>query len=70
MKNANGTGSIIKLSGNRRRPYAVKITTGYTVEGKQVRKIIGYFSSKKEALNCLLEFNQNKNMFLNDITFK
>ena len=31
MKNANGTGSIIKLSGNRRRPYAVKITTGYTI---------------------------------------
>ena len=32
MKNANGTGSIIKLSGNRRRPYAVKITTGYTMQ--------------------------------------
>ena len=70
MKNANGTGSIIKLSGNRRRPYAVKITTGYTIEGKQTRKIIGYFSSKKDALNCLLEYNQNRNIYLNDITFK
>ena len=42
------------ITGNRRRPYAVKITTGYTIEGKQTRKIIGYFSSKKDALNCLL----------------
>lgn len=70
MKNANGTGSIIKLGGNRRRPYAVKITTGYTIDGKQKRKIIGYFSSKKEALNCLLEYNQNKNIFISDVTFK
>lgn len=70
MKNANGTGSIIKLSGNRRRPYAVKITTGYTIDGKQLRKIIGYYANKKDALNCLLEYNQNKNVYLNDVTFK
>ena len=70
MKNANGTGSIIKLNGNRRRPYAVKITTGYTIDGKQLRKIIGYYANKKDALNCLLEYNQNKNVYLNDVTFK
>ncbi len=70
MKNANGTGSIIKLSGNRRRPYAVKITTGYTIDGKQTRKIIGYYTNRKDALNCLLEYNQNKNVYLNDVTFK
>ncbi len=27
MRRANGTGSIVKLSGNRRRPYLVKIST-------------------------------------------
>lgn len=70
MKNANGTGSIIKLSGNRRRPYAVKITTGYTIDGKQSRKIIGYYATKKDALNGLLEYNQNKNIFISDMTFK
>ncbi|WP_300392966.1 integrase [Fusobacterium sp.] len=70
MKNANGTGSIIKLSGKRRRPYALKITTGYTIEGKQLRKIIGYFETRKDALNGLLEYNQNKNIFITDITFK
>ena len=26
MRRANGTGSIVKLSGNRRRPYLVKIS--------------------------------------------
>ena len=70
MKNANGTGSIIKLSGNRRRPYALKITTGYTIDGKQTRKIIGYYATKKDALNGLLEYNQNKNIFISDMTFK
>ena len=70
MKNANGTGSIIKLSGKRRRPYALKITTGYTIDGKQLRKIIGYFETRKDALNSLLEYNQNKNIFISDITFK
>lgn len=70
MKNANGTGSIIKLGGNRRRPYALKITTGYTIDGKQTRKIIGYYATKKDALNGLLEYNQNKNIFISDMTFK
>lgn len=70
MKNANGTGSIIKLGGNRRRPYALKITTGYTIDGKQSRKIIGYYATKKDALNGLLEYNQNKNIFISDMTFK
>lgn len=34
MKMPNGYGSIIKLSGKRRRPFAVRITAGYTDEGK------------------------------------
>ena len=70
MKNANGTGSIIKLSGKRRRPYALKITTGYTIDGKQLRKIIGYFETRKDALNGLLEYNQSKSIFISDVTFK
>ena len=70
MKNANGTGSIIKLSGKRRRPYILKVTTGYTIDGKQLRKIIGYYETRKEALNGLLEYNQSKSIFISDITFK
>ena len=26
MRRANGTGTIVKLSGNRRRPYAVRVS--------------------------------------------
>ena len=28
-KNPNGFGSVVKLSGNRRRPYDVQVTTGW-----------------------------------------
>ncbi len=26
MRRANGTGTVVKLSGNRRRPYAVRVS--------------------------------------------
>lgn len=46
MRLPNGFGSVTKLSGNRRRPYAAKITTGYefnpdTLKTKQIQKVIG-----------------------------
>ncbi len=37
MKLPNGYGSVTKLSGARRRPYMVRITTGYDYEGRQQR---------------------------------
>jgi len=49
MKRGNGDGSIIKLSGKRRKPYAVRVTIGWSVDGKQKYKYIGYYSSKTEA---------------------
>lgn len=33
MRRANGTGSIVKLSGNRRRPYLVKIDLHPVADG-------------------------------------
>ena len=41
MKLPNGYGSVTKLTGNRRRPYMVRITTGFTDEGRQLMKILG-----------------------------
>ena len=29
MKNPNGYGTVVKLSGNRRKPYAVRKTIGF-----------------------------------------
>lgn len=63
MKQANGTGSIYKLSGRRRKPYTVVKTIGWiqdfnddgTPKGKprQKRQYIGYYASRKEALKAL-----------------
>ena len=49
MRRGNGDGSIIKLSGKRRRPYAVRVTVGWSDNGKQIYKYIGYYTGKREA---------------------
>lgn len=59
MKNPNGYGSVIKLSGKRRRPFAVRITAGYTDEGKQIYKYLGYYETRKEALQELSLYSAN-----------
>lgn len=69
MKNINGTGSIYKLSGKRRKPWAFVITTGYSVEGKQLRELIGTFHTKKEAQETLIKYVKNPNLFTK-MTFK
>lgn len=56
MKNYNGGGTVYKLSGNRRKPYAARVTIGWTGEGKQVRKIIGYYTTQKEAKAALSDY--------------
>lgn len=58
MRHQNGFGSIVNLGGNRRKPYAVRITTGWE-DGKQVRKYLGYYPSQAEALMALAEYHKN-----------
>lgn len=57
MRHQNGFGSIVKLSGARRKPYAVRITVGWD-GNKQVRKYIGYYESEAKALIALAEYHQ------------
>lgn len=62
MKNANGYGSISKLSGNRRKPYMVRVTQGWNLEGNKAipnRKVLGYYATQKEAQIALAEYNKN-----------
>lgn len=59
MRNSNGFGSVIKLGGKRRRPWAVKITAGWTNDGKQIQKYLSYHAKRSEAQQALLEFNKN-----------
>lgn len=74
MKLPNGYGSITKLSGNRRKPYMVRISEEVYDEEAEgmvfVRKPLGYYRTKKEALDALAEFNNEPfALFGNDITF-
>ena len=57
FRHENGFGSIVKLSGNRRKPFAVRITTGWK-DGKQIRKYLGYYPSEADALIALAEFHK------------
>ena len=62
MKNQNGTGSIYKLKGKRRKPWAIRIS--YQNEtGATKRKYLGYFETKKEAQEVLFTYNKNPLLF-------
>lgn len=63
MRNANGTGSIAKLSGNRRKPYIVRISEGYVYDEENdkyilKRKTIGYYESQAKARKALADYNE------------
>lgn len=52
MKRANGTGSIVKLSGNRRRPYAVRVS-GRDRYGHVVQRTLSYHERAAQAQEAL-----------------
>lgn len=68
MKLSNGIGSVYKMSGKRRKPWAAVITTGWTQyfddngvpkgKPKQERKFIGSFATRKDALKALMDWNE------------
>lgn len=76
MRNPNGFGTVSKLSGNRRRPWIAKVTTGYqtdleTKTTRQLRQVVGYYATKKEALEALARFNDNPyNAEASKVTFR
>lgn len=54
MKLPKGYGSAYKLKGRRRKPWIARITTEPDpLTGKQKRIAIGYYTTKKEALDAL-----------------
>ena len=58
MKNPNGYGPVVKLSGNRRNPYAARKTKGFNEKGHPVYINIGYAKTREEALILLAQFNK------------
>lgn len=53
MKRPNGTGSVYKLPGRRTRPWVAYHTAGFDENGKQEKIILGYFTTRTEALEEL-----------------
>ena len=58
MRNPNGFGSVHKLPGNRRRPWRVRITQGWTEEGKQKFLNLGYYATRPDAMIALAKYNE------------
>ena len=59
MRLPNGYGSVYKLSGKRRNPFIVRVTVGWSNEGKQILKTIGFYQTRQEGLNALAEYHSN-----------
>lgn len=75
MRSPSGYGSIAKMSGKRRNPYRVQITTGWEFvmdedgdpvldkngepKVKRVRKTMGYFPTRQAAMIALAEYNKS-----------
>lgn len=64
MKNPNGYGSIYKLGGNRRKPWAVKVTTSFEKNNEtgkliQNREYLGFFEKRTDAIAALVKYNEN-----------
>ena len=59
MRLPNGYGSVYKLSGKRRKPYVAMTSHGIGSDGKVIRKPLGYYKTKSEALTALGEYNRD-----------
>lgn len=73
MRNPNGYGSVVKLTGKRRKPYCVRLGTKYTSDGstlKEIRTILGYYSTKSEAMQALAEYNRSPYEITSKTTFR
>ncbi len=64
MRLPNGYGGITKLSGNRRNPWRVRITSGWEIDEKTQKLkqryiTVGYYPSRSAAIKALAEYNES-----------
>ena len=60
LRRPNGSGQIIRLGGTRRRPYAVRVSDGFSEEnGKPKVKYISYHATYTEAEAALVAYRNN-----------
>ena len=71
MKNPNGYGSVVKLSGNRRKLWCARKTMGWNDKGHPIYKAIGYYAEREDAMIALAQYNRNPyDIDLSKITLK
>jgi len=59
MRNPNGYGSVVKLSGNRRRPFHVRKTVGFNEKGHPIYQTLDYVATREEGMILLAQFNKD-----------
>lgn len=59
LKRPNNAGSVYKPKDRRRNPWVAIVSHGYDKSGKRIRKPIGYFSTKSEALKAIALYDVN-----------
>lgn len=73
MRNPNRYGSIVKLAGNRRRPFAVRLSIGLDDEGTMKYKYLDYYEKHQDAIKALAKYNEKpydlakKNLTFTDV---
>ena len=65
MKMPNGYGSVYKLSGNRRKPWAARVTDGWVNnpkinKSKQVYKFVGFYEITSRVTDSVLVARYNE----------
>ena len=71
LRRPNGSGTIIKLSGNRRRPFEVRVNTHINEWGYPVYDVLGRFEKRIEADIALADYNRNPfDVKKRDLTFQ
>ncbi len=59
LKNPNGYGSVVRLSGKRRKPFEVRVNTHMDERYYPVYDVLGRFATREEAMIALAEYNRN-----------
>lgn len=59
MRRANGTGTVVRLSGQRRNPYVVRVP-GRNKRGRVIQTALGYYPTAAKAQTALDEYNRQK----------
>ncbi len=58
-KRKNGTGTVVKLSGDRYEPYVARLLIGKNIEGKPIYYDIDTFKEELDAIVCLENYHKN-----------